>query len=162
MPTPNRIALYVTGAALTLAATVFLHTPKVAAAIRAALVEVTVPTTPFFASTRGTGINLRPTTFGPDTGTLGISNITVTNITGETQLVRVFAAAVNNPGLPGCTNGAGLIPGAPDLSIEVPPGDTRSLSFPAPLVIQPDDGHTCLGVFGGDPSLEITVTGFID
>ena len=86
--------LYAAGAFLTLAFAGIFAAPKVAAAIRATFVEIVVPSNPFYAV-----MNLTPQEYlksvGPDTGTLGVTNITVTN--KDSTLNVVFILALFSP-----------------------------------------------------------------
>ena len=112
--------------ALTLAG--LLTSPKVSAAIRATFVEVVIPSTPFYGK-----IALSPQHFvlatGPDTGTLAVTSITVTNFDSARNNVFIFAPLFAGAG--GCgsaiTGGTSL-----NFTIFVEPFSTRQLPTPRP------------------------------
>ena len=71
--------LCVSGCVAGLLAIGVLSSPKLAAAIRGAFVEVAFPSQPFFA-TLSVPVNFPgPHAAGPETGTLGVTNLIVTN-----------------------------------------------------------------------------------
>lgn len=73
---PNK-ALYAGAGLLSLALIGALAAPKVVAAARAALVEIVIPSTPFFGSMSLSGFGSQ--SVGPGTGTLGVTQIVITN-----------------------------------------------------------------------------------
>ncbi len=87
---PTKTILYAAGAFLTLAFAGIFTAPRVAAAIRATFVEVVVPSNPYFGR-----MVLSPQNYlmsvGPDTGTFGVTNITMTNEDSILNVVFILA-----------------------------------------------------------------------
>lgn len=147
-------------AAVTLAGFAFLHTPKVSAAVRAVLVQVVAPSRPYYQDAQKTPGNV--TTFGPDTGTLAVSNITVTNGHAFPERVWIFTPAIASS-LPECANGVATYDRSlPGLRVEVPANQTVSISYPSPLVFKPYMGHTCIGAEIDSPYIDLHVNGFVE
>ncbi len=98
---------------------------------------------------------------GPGTsGTLAVTNITITNLASVTQEVLVFAPTFSN----GLTCGDPSYGSAnPYLRLLVPGAQTLSISYPTPLVFAPVNGISCVAaenfVTGG--TIEVYVTGFV-
>jgi len=87
---------YAVGCALCLSVVGFLRTPnKVSAAVRAALVEVVIPTQTFHGTMIATNY---PTALGPTSGTLGITTLTLTNFDTTTQQVYLFQPVLSGTG----------------------------------------------------------------
>jgi hypothetical protein len=156
----NKTILYATGAFLTLAFVGSLAAPRVSAAIRAAFVEVVIPSIPFNSHMNVDAHN--PGVAGPDTGNLGVTNITLTNDSGsvsEVIILGVFTEGsctpqnVNDPKL-----GAALEAGF-DMHILVQPLSTLTLTYPTPLVFG-GLRHGCFVAQGGP--VEILVNGFVN
>jgi hypothetical protein len=164
-------AVLLAGLALTLAA------PKAAHAIVATLVQVTnttanpvptapaVPANPFFGlmQLNGTGTQ----SVGPGTGTLGVTQIVLSNYGSTPAQVNVFAALLNN-GTCGGTNNVGAATN-PFQIFEVPANSTLVVPAPTPLVFTPQDGydnqnHTCVAagmpITGGN--VYVSVNGFVN
>jgi hypothetical protein len=68
--------------------TVAFAAPRVSATIRAAFVEVVIPSKPFFGALTS---NFSQPATGPDTGTLGVTSITVTNFDPAARLISINA-----------------------------------------------------------------------
>lgn len=83
----KNLVLSAAGGVLAVAAIGHFAAPKLTAAIKAAFVEVVIPSKPFFDRViLGRGVFL---SIGPDAGTLGVSNILLTNFAPDTQQVRI-------------------------------------------------------------------------
>src|SRR5690242_11134292 len=81
--------LYTAAGIFTLALTGALSAARVSAAIKAALVEIALPSKPFFGQT-GTTVNNIQFGTGSDGGTLGITNLTLTNFNDTVSTVTIF------------------------------------------------------------------------
>ena len=154
---------YIVGSFIAAAAFGVLNTPKVSAAIKAAFVEVAIPSNPFFDSmsltTNGTH------SVGPDTGTLGVTNLTITNFDSGSQQVYLFAPVFSAGGCGGA--GPDIIGGGgPQMTVYVQPHETLTISYPSPLTYQAVSGHTCIAaevttvLHGG--SVLVDVNGFVN
>lgn len=160
-----KFVLYAAGAVIITAAVGSLAAPKLAAAIRAAFVEVVIPSKPFYESM--TIVNGRPTAIGPDAGTWGVTNITLTNYDASPQQVFIFLPVLASGGTAGCESvfvGGSSPP--PRMQIYVQPQQTLVIPYPTPLVFSGVNGHTCIAaemttlLHGG--SVEIDVNGFVN
>ena len=69
--------------------------PKVRAAIRAAFVEVVLPSQPF-SGTMVLKNEVR--SIGPGTGTLGVSSLTITNFNTTQQQIQIFPPELSGGG----------------------------------------------------------------
>jgi hypothetical protein len=152
----NRTILYTAGAFLTLALAGIFAAPRVSAAIRATFVEVVVPSNPYYGR-----MVLSPQNYlmsvGPDTGTFGVTNITLTNEDSTLNVVFILAPLFVNGGC-----GTAIIGGAsPNLTIYVPPNSTQTIAYPTPLVFGPLQGHTCVAAQSGG-HVEVYVNGFVN
>jgi hypothetical protein len=83
-----KLVLYAAGAVIIMAVVGTLAAPKLAATIRGAFVEVVIPSRPFYDSM---SVLNSVVSVGPDTGTLGVSNITLR------PLFQAAAAVVLSP-----------------------------------------------------------------
>ena len=119
--------------------------PKVRAAVRAALVEVVIPSKPFFG---GVFAGTAGAVFGPGTGTLGVSAITFTNPNATTQLVSISSAVLSGSGnAPGSCDGAtGTLGGiSPTFFTNVPANSTVHLTYPTPIAFTGQGSNaTCI------------------
>src|SRR6185437_3362798 len=119
-----------------------LSAPKLKAAIKAAFVEVVQPSRPFYA-TVFTPVNFPGVPFaaGPDQGTIGVTNITVTNFQNTPAQVTIFQPVLN-PDARSCGGGVASFggPGSIDISVHLQPEQTLTLPFPTPLVFTPQNG----------------------
>jgi hypothetical protein len=153
----NKTILYAAGGFLTVAFAGLLTAPRVSAAIRATFVEVVIPSTPFYGKMRLTP-QAYLSSIGPDTGTLGITNIIVTNFDATTNEVFIFAPLF--AGAAGCgsavTGGTSL-----NFTIVLQPHSTQTISYPTPLVWGPIQGHSCIGASIA-ANVEVDVNGFIN
>ncbi len=131
--------------------------PKVSAAIKAAFVEVVIPSRPFFGRM---SVNLdAAASTGPDTGTLGVTNITVTNFGSTVQIVDIFAPQIPSGGCGGTPQG-GV---DPFIVIQMQPASTQTFTYPTPLVFPGVQGHTCVGAATSSPIfVDVAVTGFVN
>jgi len=137
-----------------------------AGGIKAAFVEVAIP-----ARSYNESVVLSPfgsaLSFGPLSGVLGITSLTVTNFDGVAHHVILFVPQ-NLPrgtcrinGSTPTTDGSG-----PATSILVQPRSTIHLAFPMPMVINPFNGNTCVAarvatLFTG-ASVRIDVNGIVN
>lgn len=152
----NKTILWAAGGVLTLAFAGIFTAPKVAAAIRATFVEVVIPSKPFYGVLGLSPQNFRSST-GPDVGTLGVTNITVTNFDSIRNTVFILAPLFNGGGCGSLiTGGAG-----PTLTIVVQPFSTQTITYPTPLVFGGVDGHTCVAAQASG-NVEVDVNGFVN
>lgn len=152
------------GGLVALAAVGALSAPKLKAAIKAAFVEVVQPSRPFYA-TLFTPVNFPGVPFagGPDQGTLGVTNITVTNFQDTPASVTVFQPVLN-PNAANCGGGIQGFggPDSIDITIKLQANQTLTLPFPTPLVFAPQNGHSCIAVVGPAGFFEAYITGFVN
>ncbi|HUL34905.1 MAG TPA: hypothetical protein VL128_13555 [Candidatus Eisenbacteria bacterium] len=118
------------------------------------------PSNPYFGSV----ILLNtPASVGPDSGRLGVTNITLTNFASSRQQVFLFQPLFSSGGC-----GDGTISGStgPKFEVYLQPSQTLAIPYPTPLVFPGADGHTCVAaevttnLNGG--SVEMDVTGFVE
>jgi hypothetical protein len=154
--------LYATGVLIAVAVIATFAAPTVSAAIKAVFVEVTIPSRPYYGSMSASNSAV---SLGPDIGTLGVSNLTLTNFDSTRQQVFIFAPIFASGGCGG--SGSNIIGGGgPQMNVYVQPGETLSFAYPAPLVFRQVGGHTCVAaevttiLHGG--SVEVDVTGFVN
>ena len=155
----KNITLLASLIAVILAGTLLLRTPRVSAAVRAALVETVLPSQPFHDSA---ALSTSYVTMGPSTGSLGITNITLTNPSSAVQLVYFFEPSLSSGT---CSGGGPFVTGAagPLSEVYVQPRTTVSLNYPTPLVYGPVNGPACLAaVAANSVSVWIDVTGFVN
>jgi len=130
--------------------------PGAVAAIKAAFVEQVLPSRPFQGSVVGSGYR----TLGPGaSGTLGVTAITLTNFSGSSQSVFVFAPVFAGGQV--CGSNVVIGGGYPRFYVLVPAGQTVHLTYPSPLVYPGISGQSCVAFSGGD-NLDISVNGFIN
>jgi hypothetical protein len=162
---PLKKILYAGAGMLSLALIGTLAAPKVTAAARAALVEIVIPSTPFYGSMSLSGFGAQ--SVGPGTGTLGVSQIVITNFDSVVNQVNIYAALLNG----GTCGGNGNVQAAssPFLVVKVQPNSTLVISPATPIVFTPQDGydnvnHTCVGagmpVSGGN--VFVGINGFVN
>jgi hypothetical protein len=151
---------YIACSLVVVAAVAILKTPAVAAAVKAAFVEIAIPSNPFYDTM--TAVNAA-VSVGPDSGTLGVTNLTLTNFDSAAQQVFIFAPEFSQGGCGGSS--ANIIGGGgPQMQFYVQPQQTLSISYPSPLTFRGISGHTCVAaevttvLHGG--SVAITVNGF--
>jgi len=151
--------------------------PKTVHALAAALVQVTnttanpvpieqaVPGTPFFAFMQLSGYGSQ--SVGPGTGTLGVTQIVLTNTTSTLATVNVYAAFLSS----GTCGGTGNVEAGtnPFLVVTVQPNSTLVIPSTVPLVFSPKTGydslpHTCVAasmpVTGGN--VYVSINGFVN
>jgi hypothetical protein len=156
----SKLVLYGAGTVIVAAVVGIFAAPKLSAAIKAAFVEVVIPSKPVYESM--TVLN-SPVSVGPDTGTWGVTNITLTNYDASPQQVFIFAPVFASGGGAGCS-GAIIGGGSPQLQIYVQPQQTLVIPYPTPLVFPGVSGHTCIAaevttlLHGG--SVSVDVNGF--
>jgi hypothetical protein len=154
-----KLVLYAAAAVIITAAVGSFAAPKLAAAIRAAFVEVVIPSKPFYDSM---SVVNTPVSVGPDVGTLGVSNISLTNFDSSPQQVFVFAPVISSGGCGNPISGGST----PQMTVYVQPQQTLVIPYPSPLVFAGVGGHTCVAaevtttLHGG--SVEVDVTGFVN
>jgi len=160
-----RRIVYAGAGLLSLALIGTVAAPKVAAAVKAAFVEVVIPSNPFFGRMQLSGYGAQ--SVGPGTGTLGVNQIVLTNFDSVVNQVNIFSALLNG----GTCGGTNNVPAATDpfLIVKVQPNSTLVIPAPTPLVFTPQTGydnvaHTCVGasmpITGGN--VFVTVSGFIN
>ena len=157
----KHLTLVATLTAVLLTGYALLHSPKVAAAVRAALVEVVLPSQPFFRSVSvGSGAS-GLVTLGPTSGTLGITNITFTNYNSTVQNLEVFTPTFATGGCG--IGGSNVIEVSDSIFLSLQPSSTMTLTYPSPLVLSNTPGPTCLGAsdFTGG-SVYMAVSGFVN
>lgn len=159
-------ALYAGAGLLSLALIGALAAPKVVAAARAALVEIVIPSTPFFGSMSLSGFSSQ--SVGPGTGTLGVTQIVITNFDSVVNQVNIYSALLTG----GTCGGIGNINGADTngfLVVKVQPNSTLVISPASPIVYHSIDGfdnvnHTCVAagmpVSGGN--VFVAINGFVN
>ena len=149
----SAVASVAIGGALTM---VMLHIPQAVAAARAALVELSAPSRPFFDSANGSANYV---TVGPGaTGVMAVSSITLTNLGNTQRTVFVFRPVLADGATCGTTN---VIGGStPRFYVVVPPAQTVHLTYPTPIVDPALSGQSCMA-FGGAQSVDISINGFL-
>jgi hypothetical protein len=169
---------WMTVGGVVLAALIFpLFAPKTVHALAAALVQVTntdsnpVPTTtavpaqPYYGSMQLSGYGAQ--SVGPGTGTLGITQIILTNDGSAVAEVNIFAALLSGGTCAGTNNVEAAT--NPFLVLRVQPYSTLVVPAPTPLVFSAATGydnlpHTCVAasmpITGG--SVYVTVNGFVN
>jgi hypothetical protein len=145
--------------ALAIAVLSLLTAPKLRAAIRATFVEIVIPSQPFYSSISAPP-NSGDHSVGPGTGTLAITNITVSNFNSTRTFVSIYAPIFAGGGCGSPIIGAV----GPALTIWVQPLSTQTITYPSPLVFAGAGGHTCIAAGALTPSdnLEINFTGFVN
>ena len=151
--------------------------PKAAHALAATLVQVTnttanpvptapaVPGTPFFGLMQLSGYGAQSA--GPGTGTLGVTQIVLTNEDSVVDQVNIYAGILNG----GTCGGTGNVEAAsnPFLVVKVQANSTLVIPAPTPMVFTPQDGydnvnHTCVAasmpITGGN--VIVMVNGFVN
>jgi len=152
----TKTILCIAGAFLALALAAIVAAPKVSAAIRATFVEVVVPSNPYYAVMDLSPQNYRQSV-GPDTGTLGVTNITVTNRDSILNVVFILTPLFAKGGC-----GTAITRGSsPNLSIYVAPQSTQTVTYPTPLVFGGIQGHTCIAAQSSG-NVEVDVNGFVN
>jgi hypothetical protein len=159
----SKLVLYGAGTVIVAAVVGIFAAPKVAAAVRGALVEIVIPSKPYYKKmiVLNTFVSV-----GPDTGTWGVTNITLTNYDASPQLVFIFAPVFASGDGAGC-RGAIIDGGSPQVQIYVQPQQTLVIPYPTPLVFPGVSGHTCIGaeamtLLGVGGSVEMDVNGFVN
>lgn len=138
-------ALYAGAGVLSLAFIGALTAPKITAAARAALVEVVMPSTPFYARMQLSGAASQ--SVGPGTGNLGVTQITITNFDSVVNQVNVYAGLLTGGTCGGTNNVAAATD--PFLILKVQPNSTLTVTPATPIVFTPQTGfdsqpHTCV------------------
>ncbi|MCU1238299.1 MAG: hypothetical protein JWP63_6266 [Candidatus Solibacter sp.] len=158
----NRLVYSALGAGALLALGA-ISAPKLHAAIKAAFVEVVIPSKPFAAEISIVGNN----TFadGPDLGTLGVTSLTITNYDAAAQQITIFAPVMGGSAQFGCSFGTVIGGGSPSTSVIVQGKSTLHLAYPSPLVFSSIGGHTCVAaqintVHSG--GVNVDITGFVN
>lgn len=167
-----RKALVGTGGLTAFALLMTLAAPKAVHAIVSTLVTVSntaanpvpthqvIPGKPFFGTLEPDPSAGFAVSAGPGTsGTLAVTNITISNLGNVTQEVVVFAPTFSGGGTCGDANLGGA---SPSLRLLVPSAQTMTISYPTPLVFPPINGISCVAAenfVSGD--IEVYVTGFV-
>jgi hypothetical protein len=146
-------------AAALVATSLLTDAAQAAGGIKAAYTETVIPGRTF--SGRMQVLN-SANSIGPGTGVLGVTSLTLTNFDSSPQQVFIFV-----PIFSGATCGSAVIGGTePQMTVYVPPQSTLHLTYPTPLVFNPNNGLTCIGaevttlLHGG--SVEIDINGVIN
>jgi hypothetical protein len=165
------------GGVILAVASVILVSPKAAHALAAAMVQITnttanpvptapaVPGNPYFGNMEVTGY--AASSVGPGTGTLGVTQIVVTNLGANVAQVNIYEGLLSG----GTCGGNGNVEAAtnPFLIVKVQPNSTLVIPAPTPLVFYGATGydnvaHTCVAasmpITGGD--VFVTVNGFVN
>jgi hypothetical protein len=150
--------------------------PKSAHGLVAALVQVSntsanpvptapaVPGSPFFGSMSISGFVSQ--SVGPGTGTLGVTQIVVTNFDSVVNQVNIYSPLLTS-GTCGGNGNAEAAVASLFLVVKVQPTSTLVIPAPSPLVVGPQTGfdgvaHTCLAagmpITGGN--VFVSVSGF--
>lgn len=163
---PLKRVLYAGAGLLSLAFIGTLAAPKVRAAARAALVEIVIPSTPFYGSMSLSGFGSQ--SVGPGTGTLGVSQIIITNFDSVVNQVNIYSPLLTG----GTCGGVNNINGGnttPFLVVKVQPNSTLVISPATPIAFTPQDGydnvnHTCVAagmpISGGN--VFVGINGFVN
>jgi hypothetical protein len=137
-------------------------TPGVSAAIKSAVVEIVLPSKPFFGQTDVTVNDIHFGT-GTEDGTLGITNLVVTNFNNVVSTVEIFQPVLS-PNASTCfgpiTGGGG--PFSIFMTLRLQPNQTLNVPFPTPLVIPAVNGHSCIAAEGPPGLFEVNVVGFVN
>jgi hypothetical protein len=154
--------LYTTGCLFGVLAIGAAVAPKLPAAVKAALIEIGLPGKPFFGQAGLTVNNIRFGT-GSDEGTLGITNLVVTNFNNVVSTVEIFQPVLS----PNASTCFGPITGSGGpfsifMTLRLQPNQTLSIPFPTPLVIPPVNGHSCIAAEGPAGLFEVNVVGFVN
>ena len=140
MNTSSKATLMATavGVATALAMACAPVTAMAAGGIKAAFVEEVIPSHTFFETTFSVN---SIQSFGPGTGVLGVSSITLTNFDSSSQQVALYAPIFSSGS--GC---AGTVIGGTGSSLVfiVQPLSTLHLTYPTALVFNPVQGRTCI------------------
>ena len=139
-----------------------IFAPKLSAAVRAALVEIVLPSKPFFGQTGVTVNNIHFGT-GSEEGTLGITNLVVTNFNNVVSTVQVLQLVLS-PSAGSCfgpITGSGG-PFSITMNLRLQPNQTLNIPFPTPLVIPAVNGHSCITAEGPPGLFEVNVIGFVN
>jgi hypothetical protein len=104
--------LFVLAGLVGLAALGTMTAPKLRAAVKAALVEVVVPSQPLFVGCTGLQPDSPACAVGPATGTFAVSSITVENFNTGTVLANIFQATTAQGGCAG-----GVVAGNVNISL---------------------------------------------
>ena len=139
-----------------------IFAPKLAAGIKAAVVEIVLPSKPFLGQAGVTVNNVHFGT-GSEEGTLGITNLVVTNFNNVVSTVEIFQPVLST----GASTCFGPITGSGGpfsifMTLRLQPNQTLSIPFPTPLVIPPVNGHSCIAAEGPPGLFEVNVTGFVN
>jgi hypothetical protein len=161
----NRSTFAVTALAMVVAlGTAMTPTTAVAAgSIKAAYVETVIPSKPYTFNIWVDSEPL-PTTFGPFTGVLGISSLTITNYGAMAQQASIYIAPTYFPDATSCSTSVKNY-GSPLMTLIVQGNSTLHVPFPSPLVINSvASGHTCMGtlISGLGGAVEIVVNGILN
>jgi hypothetical protein len=158
----KKLVLYAAGGFLTIAAIGAITAPRLTAAIRGAFVEIVIPSHPYSSKSF---ITQNPVSTGPDTGTLGVTSITLTNYDTIPHMINIASAVVTGGD---CTTGT-LMTGTDAItSVLVPATQTLHLTYPSPLTFSSVSGHTCVfgGVLGTIPNagtaIRMDINGFVN
>ena len=123
-----------------------------------------IPTTPFFGLITLSGYTAQ--SVGPGTGTLGVTEIVITNLDSTVNQVNIYAGLLSS-GTCGGTNNVEAATN-PILVVRVQPNSTLVIPAPTPLVFYPATGydnvaHTCVAasmpITGGN--VYVAVNGFV-
>ncbi len=161
----KKLIVYVAGGLLTIAAVGAVTAPKLTAAIRGAFVEIVIPSHPYASSILLTQNAAIAT--GPDTGTLGVTSITLTNFEMTNQTVFLWAPTMNGGGCGLGVLDTTLTKVAFGFYATVPAGQTIHLTYPSPLTFSGIDGHTCVAGLVVTPgtslnTVAMVVNGFVN
>jgi len=155
----SKHVLYSAGAFVAIAAIGALTSPKLAAAVKAAYVEMVIPSHPYHQQVvLDVGAVFK--IFGPDTGRLGVTNITLTNTGSDPEVVGIASVGDTSDG---CGDSGALSNAVELAEVYVQGKSTLVIPYPAPLVVDNVNGHTCLAVEAiPSKGAWVDVSGFIN
>jgi hypothetical protein len=113
-----------------------------AGGIKAAYVEQVIPAKTFSSTIRLSNVATYKTV-GPSAGIYGITSITLTNFDSSLQTLQIFVPVFASGG---CGISGSSIPKYDQqMTVYLQPHSTLHLSFPTPLVVNPQAGVSCVG-----------------
>ncbi len=158
----KKIVLWAAGCFVGVLVSSAVFAPTLSAAIKAAVVEIVLPSKPFFGQTAVTVNDVHFGT-GSDEGTLGITNLIVTNFNDTVSTVEIFQPVLS-PNAGSCfgpITGSGG-PFSIFMTLRLQPNQTLNIPFPTPLVIPAVNGHSCIAAEGPRGLFEVNVIGLVN
>jgi hypothetical protein len=155
----SKLILYAIGLMILVAVAGTFSSHKLSATVRAALTEIVIPSKPYYSNFRS---NYGYYSSAPASGTLGVTNLTFSNIQmGEPEELDVFIPVFSAGGCNGGT--IDQTSSTPILKVMVGTNQTLSMAFPSPIVFPAGtDGLSCVGVATPSAKIEVSITGFVN